>query len=304
MNASSNTRSFLNRHEFLLRRLHSLSGLIPVGAFMTVHLLVNASILDSPGMFQRNVHQIHSLGRALPLVEWAFIFIPILFHGLFGMLIVAGGLANTGHYPYANNVRYVWQRVTGIIAFAFILLHVFHMHGWFHFHAWLANVVEPLGGAQFRPFNAGSTLNVAMDGFIVPILYAIGMFACVYHLANGLWTMGITWGLWTSPSGQRRANWITVVVGVVLAGIGTGALVGAVTVNRSVAREAEDAMYAAKVDAHLIEPNPEKRADDAKTLRRMGRGLPAIESESEKAAGKKKRKRKSRKNQKAGEADE
>ena len=34
---------FLARNEFLLRRLHSLSGLIPVGAYMVVHLLTNAT---------------------------------------------------------------------------------------------------------------------------------------------------------------------------------------------------------------------------------------------------------------------
>jgi len=266
VNASSNTQSFLGRHEFLIRRLHSLTGLIPIGAFMTVHLLVNSSILDSPGTFQRNVYQIHSLGRALPLVEWSFIFLPILFHGLFGLLIILGGLANTGHYPYVNNVRYVWQRVTGIIAFVFILLHVFHMHGWFHFEAWVNHIVDPLGGAQFRPFNAASTLGVAMHGFVIPLLYAIGVFSCVYHFANGIWTMGITWGLWSSPGGQRRANWIAVIVGAALAAVGAGALIGAVTVDTSVARDAEDAMYGAKVRAHLIEPTPEKRADNARSI--------------------------------------
>ncbi|HRX77514.1 MAG TPA: succinate dehydrogenase, partial [Pirellulaceae bacterium] len=78
--------SFLARHEFLIRRLHSLSGLIPVGAYMCIHLLTNASTLDSSATFQRAVYQIHSLGSILPLVEWVFIFIPILFHGIIGVV--------------------------------------------------------------------------------------------------------------------------------------------------------------------------------------------------------------------------
>src|SRR5690349_16494784 len=85
--------SFLVRHDFLLRRLHSLSGLIPVGAYMVVHLLTNASVLESAAKFQDNVYTIHSLGRALPVVEWVFIFIPLLFHALFGMVIIASGSA-------------------------------------------------------------------------------------------------------------------------------------------------------------------------------------------------------------------
>ena len=53
----------------------------------------------APATFQRAVYQIHSLGQGLPLVEWAFIFLPILFHGIFGVVIIRGGLANYGAYP-------------------------------------------------------------------------------------------------------------------------------------------------------------------------------------------------------------
>ena len=50
------------RHEFVVRRLHSLIGLIPVGAFLFVHFVTNVSILDGPATFQMRVDQIHSLG--------------------------------------------------------------------------------------------------------------------------------------------------------------------------------------------------------------------------------------------------
>ena len=166
--------SFLARHEFLIRRLHSLSGLIPVGAYMVIHLLTNASVLDSPAAYQRMVYGIHSLGGLLPLIEWTFIFIPILFHAIFGVVIIRGGLPNYGSYKYTSNLRYTLQRATGMIAFAFIAWHVFHMHGWFHFDAWRQNVAEPLGGGKFSPYNAASTMGAAMAGVAVPILYAIG----------------------------------------------------------------------------------------------------------------------------------
>ena len=61
---------------------------------------------------------------------------------------------------------------------------------------------------------------------LVPILYTIGILSCVFHLANGIWTMGITWGLWVSPQGQKRANWVAIAVGVGLSVIGMGALGG------------------------------------------------------------------------------
>ncbi|HEY2840946.1 MAG TPA: succinate dehydrogenase cytochrome b558 subunit, partial [Pirellulales bacterium] len=197
--------SFFTRHEFLIRRLHSLSGLIPVGAYMVVHLVTNASVLNGPGTFQDNVYKIHSLGRILPVVEWAFIFIPILFHAIVGIWIVMGMNPNTSSYPYAANRRYTLQRITGMIAFFFIGWHVFHMHGWFHNQAWLTDFALPYGGAKFRPFNAASTAGKALQSGIVTIAYVIGILACVFHLANGIWTMGITWGVWTSAKAQTRA---------------------------------------------------------------------------------------------------
>ena len=254
--------SFLERNEFLLRRLHSLSGLVPVGAYMVVHLLTNASVLDSPAAFQRNVYQIHSLGAALPVIEWVFIFLPLLYHAIYGVLIVRGALPNSSTYKTTSNIRYTLQRATGMIAFVFIMWHVFHMHGWFHFDAWQKGVAEPLAGAQFKPFNAASTAAQAMRiSLIVPILYAIGVLSCVFHLANGIWTFGITWGIWVTPAAQRWATVACLVFGLGLAAVSMGALGGfAVGVDVKQAQEVEKAMYDAKVASKEIAPNEHKIA--------------------------------------------
>ncbi len=255
---------FLARHEFLIRRLHSLSGLIPVGAYMVVHLTTNASVLNSSATFQRAVYAIHSLGNLLPLVEWTFIFLPILFHAIIGVVIIRGGLPNTGSYKYTNNIRYTLQRATGMIAFLFIMWHVFHMHGWFHFPAWL-RVAEPLGGAQFSPYNAASTLGAAMSGLVVPALYAIGVLSCVFHLANGIWTMGITWGVWISPAAQKRADVVCTVIGVGLAVLSMSALGGAMKIDVEEAEAVENRMYEAKLATGELDEasSAHKRADHA-----------------------------------------
>lgn len=257
--------SFLARHEFLIRRLHSLSGLIPVGAYMVVHLLVNASVLESPATFQKNVYQIHSLGSLLPFVEWTFIFIPILFHAIIGVAIVMGGIPNTGNYPYAANRRYTLQRVTGMIAFVFIAIHVFHMHGWIHEDTWLEKVVKPLGGAEFHPYNAASSAGLALQNYVMVAIYLIGILACVFHLANGIWTMGITWGAWVSPKAQHRASVVCSVFGVLLAIVGVSALFGMRAEGSGEklieAREVEEKMYEHKIESGELEPNEHKRAE-------------------------------------------
>ncbi len=259
----------LVRHDFIIRRLHSLSGLVPVGGYMVIHLLVNASVLNSPASFQTQVYGIHSFGALLPVLEWTFIFIPILFHAIVGVAIVAGGLPNTQHYPYEANYRYTLQRVTGIIAFLFIAIHVFHMHGWFHADVWMKNVVEPFGGGRFRPFNATSTAGEALRGVVIVVIYLVGLLSCVFHLANGLWTMGITWGVWTSPPAQRRALVVCGVFGVLLGVVGVGALFGIrAAVNtpekeRAVIAE-EDAIYKHRIETGEVQPNEHKRRGETR----------------------------------------
>ena len=229
--ANSSSASFYTRHEFLILRLHSLAGLLPVGAYMVVHLLTNASILAGAPAFQKNVDAIHSLGPVLPLVEWTFIFLPIIFHAVVGVMIVRSGKSNSGRYPYPGSIRYTLQRATAWIALVFIFWHVFHMHGWIHNDYWADNLARPLFGAQFNPEQATSSVGLALAPLTARVAYAIGMAACVYHFANGLWTMGITWGIWQTAAAQRRANWVCGAIGLVILAVGAAAWVGAIRVN-------------------------------------------------------------------------
>lgn len=227
--------SIFGRHEFLVRRIHSLVGLVPLGGYLGFHLVTNAAVLDGPATYQHRADQIHVLGTTTILVlEWTLIFLPMLLHGLIGMLIVTRGKRNLAGYPYRENWRYTLQRVTGVIAFGFILWHVFHMHGWFRFVWWREQIAFPLGGARFDPENAAATAGTAIQASpVVFILIAVGVLASVYHLANGLWTMGITWGIWTSPTAQRRANLPCAAAGIALAVVGLAALVAMQRVDTS-----------------------------------------------------------------------
>ncbi|MEX0791823.1 MAG: succinate dehydrogenase cytochrome b558 subunit [Pirellulaceae bacterium] len=258
----SSTPSFWSRNEFLIRRLHSLTGLVPVGAYLCMHLGVNATVAVSPAMFQRLVFQIHALGDLLPLVEWVFIFLPLIFHGVVGLFITRGGLPNTQAYPYDSNFRYTMQRATGMIAFVYIAWHVFHMHGWIHYTPWLDYVAIPLHGGKFAPYNAGSTAAEAMQqSFIVPVIYGIGVLATVYHFANGIFTMGITWGVWISPQAQERAKWASTVFGAVLAVVGLSSIIGLQRMeNLDEVRQRENQQYEALVITGDIPAKEHKRA--------------------------------------------
>ncbi len=215
-----------DKYYFLVRRLHSLTGLVPVGVFLCVHLATNATVMapGEPGaMFQESIERIHALGPLLVPLEIVGIFIPLLFHTLLGFQIIFTGRSNAQQYRYGGNVRYTLQRASGMIAFAFILYHVWQLH-------WVG---AGLGGGAFELYDeagvatgAATTAEAIQSAWWVAWLYALGIIATVYHLANGIWTSLITWGITIRPNTQRVSGYACAAFGVVLCAVGLGALRG------------------------------------------------------------------------------
>jgi succinate dehydrogenase / fumarate reductase cytochrome b subunit len=265
MSASdTHQNSYFLAHEFAIRRIHSLLGILPLGLYMVVHLATNASLMNGPETFQRAVYIIHSPGQLLPLIEWCLIFLPLIFHAVLGVWIARTGNTNINQYRYASNRRYAFQRWTGVIAMVYLFFHILHLHGWAHFEIWLS-IIRPLHFGQFAPYNAASTLVDAMNGWIWPPFYLVGVLACVYHLANGLWTAGITWGLWISPTAQARASKVCTAVGMGLAVIAVTAwwaAVGPSSEDAAEMRIVEDRMYNVVTEAGIVTDVPHKRAGD------------------------------------------
>ncbi len=115
-------------HHFLLRRLHSLTGIL-FGGYLVVHLIVNASLIQGRqphDVFQTQVDKIHSLPFLIG-VEWLFIYLPILFHGIYGTWITLTAQWNIDRYPYGKNWFYVFQRISAIILIFFIAFHILGM---------------------------------------------------------------------------------------------------------------------------------------------------------------------------------
>lgn len=272
---STAASAFFLKHEFAIRRIHSLLGIVPLGLYMVVHLTANASLLNGGETFQFVVYGIHAPGKLLPLIEWGAILMPLIFHAAIGVWISKTGQSNTDRYKFTNNRRYKWQRYSGILALVYLFAHILHLHGWFHAHFWIDSIRE-VGFGAFRPYNAASTLAAAMQGVVWPAFYLVGMLACVYHLANGLWTAGITWGLWISEAAQKRATRVCVALGVVLAVIGTSAWYAAVAPGEAEIREfaeAENRMYEEAIRLGAIPDLPEKRsAPDNYSVSSKGHG--------------------------------
>ena len=183
-----------SRRSFLLRRLHSLSGIFPVGIFLVSHLFTNAKAQRGQAFFDRAVAEINHL-PFLPLLEIFGIFIPLAFHALYGVKLAFEGRVNVGRYPYSRNVLYTLQRVTGLIAFAFI--------AW---HLWEFRVPKLLGRMTADAFypTLEAHLSSTYGGFpVLAAVYLVGIAASVVHFANGLFTFSFAWGFCVTRRSQR-----------------------------------------------------------------------------------------------------
>ena len=61
-------------------------GLFPLSLFLVFHLVINNSAIKSPEAFNTVVNMLRSLPY-LELIEISILGIPILFHGLYGLII-------------------------------------------------------------------------------------------------------------------------------------------------------------------------------------------------------------------------
>ena len=207
----------MQRHHFLLRKLHSLSGIVPIGAFLIEHLLTNSMAFAGPEKFNNAVHKLHELPYLWAL-EIFGIFLPLAFHVIYGIKIAMTAELNVASYPYMANRRYSLQRITGYIAFAFLIVHLMkfrfaHLVGW---------GPEFIGSDDpFEITRHGLMAWEPMEGFVVPAwitisVYVVSLWAACYHFANGIWSFCISWGITVGEKAQKRVGMAAAGIGVLL----------------------------------------------------------------------------------------
>jgi succinate dehydrogenase / fumarate reductase cytochrome b subunit len=195
---------------FIWRKLHSLLGIIPIGAFLLEHLLSNFEALKGPIAYGDQVKFLN----ALPLVrvlEWTFIFIPILYHAVYGVYIWLRGKSNVVYYPWAGNWMYVAQRYTGLIAFAYIVQHVLRQR--------FLGVSLP-----DHPYAAFAKVQHELANPIMLAVYVIAMIAVCWHFAYGVWLFAAKWGITPGNVARRRFGYVCAAFGILLAIMGIASI--------------------------------------------------------------------------------
>lgn len=193
-----------DRH-FWLRRLHSLSGIVPIGGFLAFHLYENYTATKGADAYNKMTHTLQELPFAVAM-EIAVIIVPLFFHGIYGLFVTSTSRPNVISSPYVRNWMYFVQRVTGVIVFAFIL-----------FHLWTTRFVQLQDHESLDLFRQ---VQAAVANPWIYAFYLAGILSATYHLANGIWSFSIVWGLTIGPKAQRRMGYVSIAVFLVLSYIG------------------------------------------------------------------------------------
>jgi len=198
-------------HSFVWRRLHSLTGIFPIGAFLFEHILIsNATAIGGPAAYARQV----SFLANLPLVfflELFGIWLPLAYHAGYGFYIWYRGEGNTTEYPWTGNWMYTMQRWTGGIAFVYI--------GW---HTWSMR----FSGVDLHEHPLASFSKVAdqVHNPWMMAFYVIGLIAASWHFAYGIWLFTAKWGIISGELAQKRFLAVCLAFFVLLSGVGIVAL--------------------------------------------------------------------------------
>lgn len=194
--------------EFFHRRLHSLLGVIPVGLFLIMHLMLNYNATKGPEAFNKAAGFMESLPFLL-FLEFAFIYIPILFHAIYGVYIAFTAKANVGRFGKFRNWMFVLQRFTGVFLIIFIAWHV-----------WETRLAKAFFGTEV---NFDMMANI-VDNPLMLTFYIIGIVSATFHLANGLWSFCVSWGITVSPRSQQINTYVTMAIFLALSYVGIRAI--------------------------------------------------------------------------------
>jgi succinate dehydrogenase / fumarate reductase cytochrome b subunit len=193
--------------EFLNRRLHSLLGVIPIGLFLMQHLVVNHFATGGAESFNKASDFMGNLPFKIVL-ETVIIYLPILFHAIYGLYIAFTAKNNAGKYSYFRNWMFLLQRVSGVITLIFITWHV-----------WQTRVAAAFGAHV----NYDMMADILSSPFMLTF-YLIGVISTIFHFANGLWSFLVSWGITVSPRSQVISTYFTIGVFVVLTIVGVRAI--------------------------------------------------------------------------------
>lgn len=203
---------------FLLRKLHQITGIVPLGVFFGVHMYTNSTAMSGARVFNEHVQDIHNMPYLL-FIETLGIFVPLLYHSVYGIIISREARPNLGSYSYARNWFYLIQRISGAFLFFFLIFHILN----FRFGMIPGLNTTPVAGHADLAF---TIVSHEFQNDIIFFIYVLGVIATAWHLAYGIWLFVVDWGIVIGEKAQKF---------VLYACIGLAVFLGAVGINAAAA---------------------------------------------------------------------
>ncbi|MEO7108838.1 MAG: hypothetical protein ABI183_00255 [Polyangiaceae bacterium] len=160
-----------------VRRLHSLSGVVPLGVFLVEHLWATSGAIRGRVVFDARVIWLDHL-RVGTLFEIVFILVPLLFHAGYGVVLAFEKKDDPDRYPYADRHFRFLLRASGLLSLVFIAWHVWELP--------LQRLLAKIPAADLFDL---LSLHLATTVSGVPwraIGYFLGLFLTVFHFSYGM----------------------------------------------------------------------------------------------------------------------
>lgn len=189
-----------------MRRLFSLSGVLPLGVFLVIHMMANGRALVGEAAFSETVRRM----RAVPgifAIELLLVFAPLVFHAAYGVWLIATRRALAEPSPYPPTLRSL-HRVAGVVALVYIGYHLYEYR--------LALAVPGLRSGDFFTALSSRLSSTTAGAPLRAMFYIVGIAAVVFHFATGLWGYMVARGWFVSPRARRFAAAGASVVGAAL----------------------------------------------------------------------------------------
>ncbi len=241
----------------LVQRVFSLAGLVPLGAFLVLHLVVNARALRGEPAFEAATDATHAVPGFRLLVA-LLVYVPLVLHSILGLWLwlgtsVEARAAAVAASPYPPAVASM-LRFTGVLTLAFLLLHLTEMRAF-------SPGSRPPGGVLLTLLSA----NLSSTWRGVPLrglAYLAGTFAVTVHFAAGLWGVLARTPRGRAPAMRRWLAWAAGTLGAVVFLLFVDVVVLHATGSRLLGRAAPPA-----VDAEPCPPPEARPAASADSAR-------------------------------------
>ena len=186
---------------FLRARMGSLLAVVPLSVWTVAHLWNNLSAFKGSAAWQADVTE---YGHPFAFFASSLVaLLPLVLHTIWGVGRLVTAQPNNVKYKFFGNAKYALQRLSAIGVMLFLGAHI-----------WLAMLHPRITTGRPEPF-ADIANQMHHHGPTLAV-YVLGTLGVAYHLANGLHSFTMGWGIVTSRRALRKLDVGVVVVFLVL----------------------------------------------------------------------------------------